>query len=71
MPKARKCVEEMTGYVPGEPSRSAITVKLNQNENRYAPSPAVAEAVKAALAAVAQYPDSGSRSLRTNPHTSS
>lgn len=64
MPKARKCVEEMTGYVPGEPSRSATTVKLNQNESRYEPSPTVAEAVKAALAAVAQYPDSGSRSLR-------
>lgn len=64
MAKMRKCVVDMRGYVPGEPPRDASVVKLNQNENRYPPSPAVAEAIRNAIDSIALYPDSTSRQLR-------
>jgi histidinol-phosphate aminotransferase len=60
----RACVEKMTGYTPGEAAGNPRTVKLNQNENRYPPSPGVAEAVARALGELNLYPDSASRRLR-------
>lgn len=47
----RPSVRAMTGYSPGEQINSADVVKLNTNENPYPPSPAVFEAVSAALTA--------------------
>ena len=60
----RQCILDMTGYVPGESADAAKIIKLNQNENRYPPSPGVLAAIEAAAASVALYPDSSSRSLR-------
>jgi histidinol-phosphate aminotransferase len=60
----RPCVEKMVGYMPGEASDNPRAIKLNQNENRYPPSPKVAEAVAKALAGLNLYPESSSRSLR-------
>lgn len=60
----RQCILDMTGYVPGDSADDPQVVKLNQNENRYPPSPKVAEAVARALSSLKIYPDSTSRSLR-------
>lgn len=54
----------MTGYVPGEPPEDDKVVKLNQNENRYPPSPRAIAAVEIAAGSLALYPDSTSRGLR-------
>ena len=44
-------IDQMSGYVPGEQPRMANLIKLNTNENPYAPSPRVAEVLaKAAFA---------------------
>jgi histidinol-phosphate aminotransferase len=64
MNATRTCIREMTGYVPGESALSPDTVKLNQNENRYAPSDRVAAAIAAAAGDLSLYPDSTSTSLR-------
>ena len=43
-------IEAISGYVPGEqPGHGEAVVKLNTNENPYPASPAVAEAIRAAL----------------------
>jgi histidinol-phosphate aminotransferase len=49
----------MTGYVPGEQPRESGILKLNTNENPYPPSPAVFEAIRAALTGdgLRKYPD--------------
>jgi histidinol-phosphate aminotransferase len=47
----------MSGYVPGEQPQDGGYIKLNTNENPYPPSPAVGEAVAAAVAGLAKYPD--------------
>jgi histidinol-phosphate aminotransferase len=54
----------MTGYVPGGSAKDPRTIKLNQNENRYPPSPQVAEAIQSAMMQLNRYPDSASLSLR-------
>ena len=64
MAKVRECIRKMTGYVPGRLSDDPAVIKLNQNENRYAPSPRVAEAVRGALDSLALYPESTSRMVR-------
>ncbi len=64
MPKIRQCVKQMDAYVPGESPENAAIVKLNQNENRYPPSPNAADAIRRAATNMALYPDSTSRSLR-------
>jgi histidinol-phosphate aminotransferase len=49
----------MSGYTPGEQPRQGGIIKLNTNENPYPPSPAVFEAVRAALTGerLRKYPD--------------
>lgn len=49
----------MGGYVPGEQPQGGTWIKLNTNENPYAPSPAVARAIAAAASdrTLAKYPD--------------
>ena len=64
MAKIRSCVENMVGYVPGEPALDERSVKLNQNENRYAPSAGTAEAIRVELARLSLYPESSSRGVR-------
>ena len=46
-------------YVPGEQPKINDMIKLNTNENQYAPSPAVARAIAAAASdrTLAKYPD--------------
>jgi len=55
-------VRAMTAYTPGEQPNGGELVKLNTNENPYPPSPAVAEAVRAAC---------GGDSLRLYPQPAS
>ena len=60
-------VAGLSPYVPGEQPQRAGLVKLNTNENPYPPSPAVAEAIRAALGdagdALRLYPDPSSSAL--------
>jgi histidinol-phosphate aminotransferase len=65
----RDNVERMTAYVPGEqPPAGSRVIKLNTNENPYPPSPAVARAIEAELAAdgarLRLYSDPTARALR-------
>lgn len=48
MTYARKSVEALIPYVPGEQPKGGGIIKLNTNENPYGPSPRVAEALRAA-----------------------
>jgi len=52
-------IAALDGYVPGEQPQSGKWIKLNTNENPYAPSPAVARALAATAAGrtLAKYPD--------------
>ena len=43
-------IAALAGYVPGEQPQGGEWIKLNTNENPYAPSPEVATAVTALLA---------------------
>jgi histidinol-phosphate aminotransferase len=55
----------LTPYVPGEQPRGDRLVKLNTNENPYAPSPRVLEAIAETSAdALRRYPDPQSTRLR-------
>ena len=60
-------VAGLSPYVPGEQPQRAGLVKLNTNENPYPPSPAVAEAIRAAMGdagdALRLYPDPSSSAL--------
>ena len=49
MSYARKNIEQMTGYVPGEQPQVPSLIKLNTNENPYPPAPGVNTALRAAL----------------------
>ncbi|MDG1957202.1 MAG: histidinol-phosphate transaminase [Candidatus Binatia bacterium] len=60
----RPAVAEMGGYKPGEQSNSPDVVKLNTNENPYAASPRVIEAIRAAASDLRLYPDPSALSLR-------
>jgi histidinol-phosphate aminotransferase len=55
----RPAIAKIDGYVPGEQPQSGKWIKLNTNENPYAPSPAVARAIAATAEgrALAKYPD--------------
>jgi histidinol-phosphate aminotransferase len=58
-PAVRPDIAAIEGYVPGEQPQSGKWIKLNTNENPYAPSPAVARALGATAAGrtLAKYPD--------------
>lgn len=55
----RPDIAALAGYIPGEQPQGGKWVKLNTNENPYAPSPAVARAIAATAAGrtLAKYPD--------------
>lgn len=61
-------VDRLTPYVPGEQPAFAHPVKLNTNENPYAPSPRVCEAIAQELGShgdsLRRYPDPTARKLR-------
>ncbi|MES9884288.1 MAG: histidinol-phosphate transaminase, partial [Sedimenticola sp.] len=51
-------VEKLTPYVPGEQPKGIGLTKLNTNENPYAPSPKVLEALRVEAAeSLRLYPD--------------
>jgi len=65
MSYARKTIDQLTGYVPGEQPQVAGLIKLNTNENPYPPAPAVATALHAALDdRLRLYPDPTASALR-------
>ena len=65
MSYARKNIEQMTGYVPGEQPKVAGLIKLNTNENPYPPSPAVLATMRAAIdGRLRLYPDPTASALR-------
>ena len=57
--RVRPEIAAIAGYVPGEQPQGGVWTKLNTNENPYAPSPKVAEAIAAACTErmLAKYPD--------------
>jgi len=58
-------IEAMTGYEPGEQPQEGEFIKLNTNENPYPPSPAVAEAIRGAMArGLGKYPDPMANAFR-------
>ena len=60
-----KNVQALTAYTPGEQPKDARIIKLNTNENPYAPSPKVAEALRTFDAArLRLYPDPVFMALR-------
>ena len=58
-PLVRPEIAALAGYVPGEQPQGGKWIKLNTNENPYAPSPAVGRALAATAAGrtLAKYPD--------------
>jgi len=60
----RSNIQAMSGYVPGEQPRDAGIIKLNTNENPYAPSPKVYAALRKSIdASLRLYPQPMSESL--------
>ncbi|MFM8734058.1 MAG: histidinol-phosphate transaminase [Pirellulales bacterium] len=55
----RPAIAALAGYVPGEQPQGGKWIKLNTNENPYAPSPAVARALAGTASGrtLAKYPD--------------
>lgn len=65
MSYARPAIEQMHGYVPGEQPKVPGLIKLNTNENPYPPSPAVFDAMRAAIdGRLRLYPDPTASGLR-------
>lgn len=68
---SRKCILELTPYVPGKPIEEVKRelgiddiVKLASNENPLGPSPSALAAMKAALGNIGQYPEGSCYELR-------
>ena len=63
----RPDIAALAPYVPGEQPQGGRWIKLNTNENPYAPSPAVIEAIQQAASgrSLAKYPDPLATSFRT------
>jgi len=54
----RPAVDRLAGYTPGEQPQAGTFIKLNTNENPYPASPAVGQAIAAAVEhGLARYPD--------------
>lgn len=65
MPLVRKAVQALSGYTPGEQPRDPGVIKLNTNENPYACSPRVGEALAALVVdRLRLYPDPVALALR-------
>lgn len=59
-------IHQLAPYVPGEQPKMANLIKLNTNENPYAPSPAVLEAIHEATGdSLRMYPDPDATALKT------
>jgi len=66
----RTNIDTMTGYVPGEQPRDDGYIKLNTNENPYAPSPQVTAALRKAINdSLRLYPEPLSDTLRAKAAT--
>jgi histidinol-phosphate aminotransferase len=66
MKYARRHLEEVEGYVPGEQPTDGEYIKLNTNENPYPPSPRVFETIRAVTGdGMRKYPDATWRRLRS------
>jgi histidinol-phosphate aminotransferase len=57
-------VQTLSPYVPGEQPKLDTIIKLNTNENPYAPSPRVLEAIASVSARLRLYPDPRATDLR-------
>src|SRR5690348_10394093 len=61
-------VREIGGYAPAPPAKPANgqqqLIRLDSNENPFGPSPKAVEAMRAALAATATYPEDDCTQLR-------
>lgn len=64
IPAARKAVQEMSPYVPGEQPQGTGWTKLNTNENPYTSPKALAALEGQATQALSRYPDPLARDLR-------
>ncbi|MGK7938607.1 MAG: histidinol-phosphate transaminase [Crocosphaera sp.] len=60
----RDCVKQTLGYVPGEQPQTTDYIKLNTNENPYAPPDGIFNNLEAELKKVRLYPDPVSTQLR-------
>ncbi len=60
----RDCVQQTPGYVPGEQPQTTDYVKLNTNENPYAPPDEIFDNLEEELKKVRLYPDPVSTKLR-------
>ncbi|WGT67945.1 histidinol-phosphate transaminase [cyanobacterium endosymbiont of Epithemia clementina EcSB] len=60
----RECVEQTSGYIPGEQPRTNDFIKLNTNENPYPPPLEIFEGLQQELTKVRLYPDPVSTQLR-------
>lgn len=60
----RECVEQTSGYVPGEQPQTNDFTKLNTNENPYPPPLEIFEGLQQELTKVRLYPDPVSTQLR-------
>lgn len=61
----RKNIREMAGYIPGEQPESSDVIKLNTNENPFAPSPSVQKALSAInTESLRRYPQPTALNLR-------
>ena len=60
----RDCVKQTQGYVPGEQPQTTDYIKLNTNENPYAPPDGIFNNLEAELKKVRLYPDPVSTQLR-------
>ena len=59
-------IDAMAGYVPGEQPKMANLVKLNTNENPFAPSPEVEKVLRSFdISRMRRYPDPRADLLRS------
>jgi histidinol-phosphate/aromatic aminotransferase/cobyric acid decarboxylase-like protein len=66
MSYVRPEIAAIDGYTPGEQPQAGKFIKLNTNENPYAPSPAVRRAVEEVLTrGLQKYPDPMANAFRT------